>query len=243
MISTNSNKKKIGLIIGRFQPLTSEHLDQLLMPALERCDLVILLLGSSNTNENINSNNTLSRNEKKEWHSKNPFPFELRKRMVRDTIASTIYPTYNEKLIILPMPDATISHKPPSNKRVNRLLNEYKITPANIDSYNPANIWYYYLGKILEKYVNSNENIEIILYGSNKDPATEAYLLKIVKLSLKGLPFKTSFSEAVKNGESTVNATKVRAALFKANRNQKDINYLLEYVPRPVLGILGIEFA
>ena len=236
-MASSNREKKIGLIIGRFQPLTFAHLNQLLLPALSNCDQVILLLGSSNDNDNINNNNTVSQNKKKEWHKRNPFPFVVREQMVRDTIASIENPDYNDKLIILPMPDATISGIPPSPIRVQRLISTYGITPNSIQNYKPENIWYYYLGKILEKYI-SKGNIKIILYGSNKDPATKAYLYKIVKLSLKELPFNTSFSDPQQNTDSTVNATKVRTALFKTRRNISDMEYLTTYVPPPVLNIV-----
>jgi hypothetical protein len=61
--------------------------------------------------------------------------------MVEATIFNSNNHELIEKLTILPMPDATISGKIPSTKRVNKLKEIYNIDEKNYKNYKVDNIW------------------------------------------------------------------------------------------------------
>lgn len=85
MEKETSNKYKIGLIIGRFQPFHNGH-KYLLVKALENIDKVIIVIGSSNvTNED------------------NPYSFEKRKGMIEQVLEKEGFE--NRVLKIIDVPD------------------------------------------------------------------------------------------------------------------------------------------
>lgn len=63
---------KLGIVIGRFQPVHHGHIKDVILPALQESDYVLFLLGSVNRSTN----------------SKNPFTFEERKSMIQAAIMS-----------------------------------------------------------------------------------------------------------------------------------------------------------
>jgi bifunctional NMN adenylyltransferase/nudix hydrolase len=65
---------KLGIIIGRFQPVHEMHLKYLFKPALEECDHVLVLLGSSFTARNI----------------KNPWTSSERTNMILGSVGTTL---------------------------------------------------------------------------------------------------------------------------------------------------------
>ena len=146
-ISEMNESKNIGIIVGRFQPLTKVHRDTLLIPALEQCDTVILMLGSandykykgsrdpynSNNNNSILSNETVPQETKTKWISKNPYSYNERKKMVVEAIKEN-NPNLLSKLVILPMKDATIEGVAPSDKRFMQLKKQYFLSELLVDN-------------------------------------------------------------------------------------------------------------
>jgi len=57
---------KLGVVIGRFQPVHTDHIEQIIIPALVQSEKVVVILGSCNQPQTI----------------KNPFTVEERKRMI-----------------------------------------------------------------------------------------------------------------------------------------------------------------
>lgn len=64
--NNNNDQKKVGVFLARFQPLHNAHL-YVIEKALQECDKVIIMLGSSNKKDML----------------RNPFSFELRKEMLK----------------------------------------------------------------------------------------------------------------------------------------------------------------
>lgn len=61
---------RLGIVIGRFQPVHNGHLRHIMYPATQEMDAVLVLLGSSNTSNS----------------SKNPFPASFRERLIRNAL-------------------------------------------------------------------------------------------------------------------------------------------------------------
>jgi bifunctional NMN adenylyltransferase/nudix hydrolase len=61
---------RLGIVIGRFQPVHRQHMEQLIAPALEECDKVLFILGSS----------------LKARDTKNPFLWQDRELMIENAI-------------------------------------------------------------------------------------------------------------------------------------------------------------
>jgi nicotinamide-nucleotide adenylyltransferase len=78
---------KKGLILGRFQMLHKGH-EYIIDRALELCDSVLVLIGSSDKSNTID----------------NPFDYELRKFMLEEV--------YKDKIKIAPLPDLGVGNVP-----------------------------------------------------------------------------------------------------------------------------------
>ena len=68
-IRTISGKLRIGMVVGRFQPVHNGHLS-IIYEALDNCDYLIIAIGSAQ------ESNT----------PKNPFSFEFRKKLIVDAL-------------------------------------------------------------------------------------------------------------------------------------------------------------
>jgi len=79
---------KLGVIIGRFQPIHNGHIKNVISPALQASDYVLFLLGSANRSTN----------------SKNPFTFEERREMILAAVAE-LDESYPEKCKFSPIND------------------------------------------------------------------------------------------------------------------------------------------
>ena len=73
------NKHSLSVIIGRFQPIHQGHLDQLIIPAIEQSDRVLIILGSCFSTRTI----------------KNPFTNEERMQMIMHALQAKSYDTSN----------------------------------------------------------------------------------------------------------------------------------------------------
>ena len=76
---------RLGLIVGRFQPLHVGH-GEMLDRALELCDEVLVFVGSSQESGTVN----------------NPFTYELRRDMIRAV--------YGDRLLVSPLPDIGVGN-------------------------------------------------------------------------------------------------------------------------------------
>jgi bifunctional NMN adenylyltransferase/nudix hydrolase len=75
-------KYKLGLYIGRFQPIHLGH-EEVIDDALQKCDKLLILIGSSQKSGTL----------------ENPFTFETRKKLIEKC-----YPN-NDNIVILGIPD------------------------------------------------------------------------------------------------------------------------------------------
>lgn len=95
--------KKIGYIVGRFNPLHNGHIE-LIEKMIEENDFSIIFVGSSN------ENNTY----------KNPYTFKERKRLLKN---------FFPNIIILPLPDRNndVLWANDLNKKINKVFKKFNI--------------------------------------------------------------------------------------------------------------------
>ena len=80
-------KYKLGLILGRFQGIHIGH-ESIINKAIELCEDVLVFIGSSDKSGTIS----------------NPFPYELRYKM--------LYDIFGDKIYIYPLPDLGVGNVP-----------------------------------------------------------------------------------------------------------------------------------
>ena len=98
-------KQKIGVFLSRMQPLHIGHLG-IIDTILKENDKVIILIGSANKKETL----------------RNPLDINLRKMMLEETVIEKYGQAYNERIIIVELPDWSMGTDTKSNKEWGRYL-------------------------------------------------------------------------------------------------------------------------
>ena len=106
--------KRIGVVIGRFQPVHRYHITKILAPALMNSDILIVGLGSSLSARN----------------SRNPWRWVRRQEMIDTWLGTSEYLYYRDKTPILYMP---LKDYPYSNTKWQ--MNVQKIVNQVIETY------------------------------------------------------------------------------------------------------------
>lgn len=79
--------KKIGVILARFQPIHNGHLE-LIKKAIKENDQVLVIIGSVD-----------------KLNSRNPIPWNIRRKLVEEAIAGYFSPVEQEKILLKELPD------------------------------------------------------------------------------------------------------------------------------------------
>lgn len=79
--------KKIGVILARFQPIHNGHLE-LIHKAIKENDQVLVIIGSVD-----------------KLNSRNPIPWNIRRKLVEEAIAEYFSPVEQEKILLKELPD------------------------------------------------------------------------------------------------------------------------------------------
>lgn len=150
---SNPSVRRLGVIIGRFQPIHMGHRGTLFAPALEECDEVLVLLGSCN----------------KARSPKNPFTPEERQMFILDSLSEgvangEIPSNFLNKIRFREIDDHTqdIAWIEAVQQTVDEVV-------RSIDSANNR-----FVGEIA-----TNIETEVVLYGSRKNGDDSTYYLKL----------------------------------------------------------------
>ena len=164
------HKKILGVIIGRFQPVHNYHVECLLKPALEECDHVGVLLGSSYRARDM----------------KNPFTYSFRSRLILTALGKDPANDFCSM-----SRDQTLSFTP---------IKDY---PYNTDRW-VINIQQAVADAIEDQFPRDSD-VEVVLYGTNKDDTT--WYLELFP----------QYSSKVTEGNpvtNTVGATDIRNSMY-----------------------------
>lgn len=201
---------RIGITVGRYQPLHKGHVKNF-HDFLSEVDFLIIFIGSINDSNQMKDPIT--------FQSKNPWTFTQREEFIRLSLSAE----QNDKIIIKGICD------------FGEMTDEYyQNTEEKIQKIDKSIAWYINLKNTLDNMLELFEDEPtFILCGSNKDPATQSYLNKIESITMINKKFETLYLKPinVKDTDMTINATDIRNIL----ETSRDIKYLEKYVPQSVL--------
>lgn len=237
---------RVGVYVGRFQPLTNAHLASIIH-FLSKFDEMIILIGSHGLPEYNEDNG-------KPVSPKNPYNTAIRCQMIMEAVSDYVYENnissaVLEKLHIRGIHDSNHKHG-------------YAPDKCNFSAWNSGfnNI----VCKVLESKYNTeyfetsdsfDSHFDVFLCGSGKDKATQDYLQKIrlgwdgsdgapavVRVNYDGNPYLIEYLiDPICMGDSsqTVDATTIRSLITRINAGEHDqMTELEKWVPEATIRVL-----
>lgn len=237
---------RVGVYVGRFQPLTKAHLASIIH-FMSKFDELIILIGSHGMPEYYQDND-------KPINPKNPYNTAIRRQMIQEALIdylqhNKINTTFFKKLTIRGIHD--------SNHKFGYAPNKSNFSAWNYDFNNI--VCEVLESKYSTKYFQTSEtfdsHFDVYLCGSFKDKSTQDYLQKISRgwngsdetPKIDGVNYKGNLYlieyliEPIYmcNSSETIDATKIRSLINRINEGEKELMTELErWVPTATIRVL-----